>query len=137
MLFHNFKGVENLLQTIDFDERLLGLTTKAKTWQERSFENLENWDSIRNELHNLIIAKQIVTQSKCNYCHKIKLPEKAVFCETCNHELCWSCDYDIHSKNPFHNRIFVTKTVNEPMKNSVFFKEDWTKYLFGRKLFFF
>lgn len=126
--------IDTLLETIDFDNRVILKSTK--TWQERGINRQNNYETVRLDLHESVISKYILTQNVCEMCHEKVFLTKAVLCDSCSKELCYHCDFKVHSTDPFHNRFLVTKESNESLKNNEFFDKDWKAVHYGIYLTF-
>lgn len=73
-----------------------------------------------------LVSNQTYDGGPCEKCFSNETTAlKAVRCSNCKRHLCSKCDHDIHSLEPFHNRVLVSNATLEALQPTDFFDEEW------------
>lgn len=102
-----------------------------RTWQERQVAHGLAWEAERKSVHERLVSSQKYCAKACDKCF---MPDntarQAVRCHTCMLHLCFKCDFEKHSREPFHKRMFVSKTRNDVLLPTEFF-DNWRRFEAG------
>lgn len=116
--------MQRLLRQVCFDDYK---AKPKKTWQEVQVGHRLVCQADRPSVFEESISFKPHQERACEKCFSsCTLVNESVRCLTCVKHMCWQCDYERHSTDPFHRRLYVTKLVNEPMEPSLFFDINWT-----------
>lgn len=109
-------------------------TIPAKTWQERQSEEQRKWEDERENVLNSFVENVGLIPNNCQKCLSL-LPHSAVRCRSCKKHLCWKCDFEVHSIEPFHLRSFINTEHQKWLNPSTFFYKDWNFIMKGDFIF--
>ena len=115
------------------DELLSSFNASSQSWETRMVNLSTNWDNIRKLLLEAVLSCEGLPSP--NRCHMCLEGKACIRCHDCPKKFfCPSCDQDVHSLLPFHDRDGYVNGFFQAIPPTVTIDESGIKRIVGRQV---
>ena len=115
------------------DELLSSFNVSSQSWETRMVNLSTNWDNIRKLLLEAVLSCEgLPSPNPCHMCLEGKV---RIRCHDCPKKFfCPSCDQDVHSLLPFHDRDGYVNEFFQAIPPTVTIDESGIERIVGRQV---